>query len=94
MTWETSCIGPHLDLISGPAFQSKHFSDDPSNVALIKGENIGQGQILWEKSKYWPREDLEKYERFKLQPDDIVLAMDRPWVTAGLKFAVIRQGDP
>ncbi len=87
-------IAPFIDLISGPAFKSAHFSENPSDIALIKGENIGQGVIEWEKSKYWPASEFDAYEKFELFPGDIVLAMDRPWVTAGLKFAVLREGDP
>ncbi|MCH8876195.1 MAG: restriction endonuclease subunit S [Chloroflexi bacterium] len=93
MSWSETTLGPHVDLISGPAFKSRNFTDDPSDVPLVKGENIGQGIILWEKSKYWPRADSEGYERFSLQPSDVILAMDRPWVSAGLKYAVINERD-
>jgi len=94
MSWSETTLGPHIDLISGPAFKSRYFTDDTSDVPLVKGENIGQGMILWEKSKYWPRGDADGYKKFKLQPGDVVLAMDRPWVTAGLKYAVINERDP
>lgn len=94
MSWHETTLGPHIDLISGPAFKSQHFTDDPSDVPLVKGENIGQGMILWDKSKYWPRGDASQHEKFKLQVGDVVLAMDRPWVSAGLKFAVISERDP
>jgi len=94
LSWSETTLGPHIDLISGSAFKSRYFTDDPSDVPLVKGENIGQGLILWEKSKYWPRGDADGYEKIKLQPGDVVLAMDRPWVTAGLKYAVINECDP
>ncbi len=94
MSWSETTLGPHIDLTSGPAFKSRYFTDDPSDVPLIKGENIGQGMILWDKSRYWSRGDADGYEKFKLQAGDVVLAMDRPWVTAGLKYAVINEGDP
>ena len=87
-------IGECVEVVSGPAFKSAKFSDDPSDVPLIKGENVGQGYIAWEKSKYWPVNDIEGYERFSLSSGDIVLAMDRPWVTAGLKWARLRPYDP
>ena len=94
MSWSETTLGPHVDLISGPAFKSRNFTDDPSDVPLVKGENIGQGIILWDKSKYWPRADSEGYQRFFLLPGDVILAMDRPWVSAGLKYAVINERDP
>ncbi|MCR9095666.1 MAG: restriction endonuclease subunit S [bacterium] len=94
MSWRRTPLGEHIDLISGPAFKSAHFTADPEDVPLVKGENLGQGQILWAKSKYWPRADTEKYERFFLEPHDVVLAMDRPWVPAGLKFAAVPPDAP
>ena len=81
----TAEIGDYVDAISGPAYKSARFTDNPSDMPLIKGENIAQGYIAWEKSRYWPIEEAEEYERFRLVAGDIVLAMDRPWVTAGLK---------
>ncbi len=87
-------IGEFVEVVSGPAFKSSRFTDDPSDVPLIKGENIAQGHIAWEKSRYWPVTEAEEYERFRLAAGDIVLAMDRPWVTAGLKWARLRPHDP
>ena len=87
-------IGDFVDVVSGPAFKSDRFTNDPSNVPLVKGKNIAQGYIAWDKSKFWPVDDVEDYERFSLQPGDIVLAMDRPWVTAGLKWARLKEHDP
>ena len=87
-------LGPHVDLISGAAFKSRFFTDDSSDVPLVKGENLGQGMIIWEKSRYWPRADSDDYEKFALIPGDVVVAMDRPWVSAGLKYAVINERDP
>ena len=87
-------LGDYVEAVSGPAFKSAQFTDDPSDVPLIKGENIAQGYIAWEKSRYWPVGEADEYERFGLVADDIVLAMDRPWVTAGLKWARLKPHDP
>jgi type I restriction enzyme S subunit len=32
-------------------------------------------------------------ERYKLDLGDVVVAMDRPWITAGLKYSVVRKSD-
>ena len=87
-------IGDYVDAVSGPAYKSARFTNNPSDMPLIKGENIAQGYIAWEKSRYWPIGDAEEYERFRLVAGDIVLAMDRPWVTAGLKWACLKPHDP
>jgi type I restriction enzyme S subunit len=94
MTTHIVEIGDFVDVVSGPAFKSSCFTDDPSDVPLIKGENVAQGYIAWDKSKFWPAADAAEYERFALGPGDIVLAMDRPWITAGLKWARLKPHDP
>lgn len=94
MTARMAKIGELVEVVSGPAFKSAQFTDDPFDVPLIKGENVAQGYISWEKSKFWPVNETEGYERFKLGAGDIVLAMDRPWVTAGLKWARLKPHDP
>ncbi len=94
MTARMAEIGECVEVISGPAFKSARFTDDPSDVPLIKGENVAQGYIAWDKSKFWPAKDTEGYERFGLGAGDIVLAMDRPWVTAGLKWARLKLHEP
>ncbi len=87
-------LGEYVELISGPAFKSSLFTDNADDVPLVKGDNLGQGSINWQGSKFWPSNDVERYEKYRLMPGDVVLAMDRPWVTAGLKFAVISERDP
>lgn len=94
MKWEEVKLGEHVDLVSGPAFKSTEFTDNPDDVPLIKGENIGVGFILWEKSKYYPDDGAKYFQNFLLEPNDIVLAMDRPWIEAGLKYGWIRENDP
>lgn len=87
-------LGDYINCLSGPAFKSSQFTDNSYDVPLVKGDNLAQGYIKWEQSKYWPAKDVEEYKKYYLEPGDIVLAMDRPWVTAGLKFARIRESDP
>ena len=78
----------------GYAFKSDRFTDDLSDVSLVKGENVQQGYIDWAVSKRWPRDDRAGLEKYVLETGDIVLAMDRPWVTSGLKWAYIKKHDP
>lgn len=78
----------------GYAFKSNQFSGDPSDIPLVKGENVQQGYIKWDESRYWPKDDVADYKKYMLRTGDIVLAMDRPWVTSGLKWAYIKAHDP
>ena len=87
-------LGDCVNLLAGFPFKSQQFSDKPEDIPLVKGENVSQGCILWDISKRWPESDWEKMEKFHLLPGDVVIAMDRPWIPAGLKWAFIRDGDP
>jgi Restriction endonuclease S subunits len=94
MTMNKTTLGECVDFSNGYAFKSKFFSNDATQIPLVKGENLGKGSIHWEESKYWPLELTDGLEKFFLEVDDLVLAMDRPWVNDGLKFAWIKEGDP
>lgn len=87
-------LGRYTDIFPGFAFKSERFTDNPVDVALVKGENVQQGFIDWSASKYWSIVDADSFSKFELRVGDIVLAMDRPWVTAGLKWAYIKKHDP
>jgi type I restriction enzyme S subunit len=49
--------------------------------------------LRWDDAKRWPASDCAAYDRFALREGDVVLAMDRPWVKAGLKRAQISGED-
>jgi type I restriction enzyme, S subunit len=86
-------LGRYTEIFPGFAFKSNRFTDNPADVALVKGENVRQGFVDWSASKYWPATDADSSEKFELRAGDVVLAMDRPWVTAGLKWAYIKKHD-
>jgi len=86
-------LGAEVDLLPGYAFPSGGYTDAIDAVRLLRGDNIMQGYFRWEEAKGWPPGDCESYSRFALQEGDVVIAMDRPWVKAGLKRAQICEGD-
>lgn len=94
ITFKYAKLGEHADILAGPPFDSAAFTDKPDDIALVKGENVQQGYVDWTIAKRWPANDTESYKRYFLVPGDVVVAMDRPWVTAGLKWAYIKQNDP
>jgi len=92
--WMSTPLADHCEIFSGYPFASAEFTDDEADIHLVKGENIGQGEVLWDISKRWPKSQFDDLKRFHLAPGDVVLAMDRPWVPAGLKFAQIGYDAP
>lgn len=89
---ETS-LGEHIDLLAGFAFKSKGYTEDQSAMRLMRGDNIVPGAVRWEGAKYWPINDCEAYEKFQLKADDVLIAMDRTWIKAGIKYAVLSNED-
>ena len=91
--WVKTTLGAEIDLLAGFAFKSAQYTNDNDDIRLLRGDNIIQGCLRWEDVKRWPVDDTEEYERYQLEEGDIVLAMDRPWVKAGLKHATIAADD-
>lgn len=90
--WEETYLGDHIDLITGFPFKSSHYSQSGSGTKLLRGDNIQQGYFKWDKVKFW--ENIETlHENYFLKENDIILAMDRPWIEAGLKYAMITKYD-
>jgi len=91
--WKATTLGAEIDLLAGFAFKSAQYTNDDDDIRLLRGDNIIQGCLRWDDVKRWPAVDTEEYERYQLEEGDVVLAMDRPWVKAGLKHATISADD-
>ncbi len=91
--WVETSLGVEIDLLAGFAFKSSGYTDSDGGVKLLRGDNIVQGALRWDDVKRWPSSDSAEYRRYQLCAGDVVLAMDRPWVKAGLKHAAISEGD-
>ena len=89
---ETS-LGEHIDLLAGYAFKSAGYTDDQHAMRLMRGDNIVPGAVRWGGAKYWPIDDCDTYEKFQLFADDVLIAMDRTWIKAGIKYAVLSDDD-
>ena len=91
--WEEAALGDEVDFLAGFAFKSKGYTDDKSGIKLLRGDNIIQGRLRWEDVKRWPANDVKEYLKFELKENDVVLAMDRPWVSNGLKLSLMQSTD-
>ncbi len=91
--WEVVELGEVVDYITGYAFKSGEYTEDDSAPMLLRGDNIAQGSLRWENVKRWPNPVDGTYKKYWLKHDDVVLAMDRPWIPAGMKIARVRKDD-
>lgn len=86
-------LADEVDLLAGFAFKSAQYTTDWHGIRLLRGDNIIQDALRWDDVKRWPANDAQAYDRYQLREGDVVLAMDRPWVKAGLKHAMIAADD-
>lgn len=84
-------LGDVAEVFVGYPFRSETFATE--GVKLLRGDNISQGHIEWTDAVKLPFEFASDFSAFGLGEGDVVLAMDRPWVGAGLKFASVRKQD-
>ena len=83
--WKKEPLKDHATVFVGYPFPSEGYTSE--GIDIVGGYNLMQGYILWDESKHWP--DVAGYEQYLLRANDIVMAMDRPWVNGGFKIARI-----
>ena len=82
------------DVITGFAFRSNEYiSDAPEGVRLCRGANTLTGYFDWNETVYWPKNRLENLEGYLIKAGDIILAMDRPWISSGLKVCIFPENE-
>ena len=91
--WPLTPLGDVTQLLTGYPFTSAMYVEHPDAPRLLRGDNIAQGVLRWGGAKRWPQELTDHVQSYWLRKDDVVIAMDRPWIEAGLKFASVRESD-
>lgn len=91
--WISSQVGDHVDLLSGFAFKSSEYSENTEDIRLLRGDNIGQGFLRWRDAKRWDHSQYDDLSKYHLKVGDFVIAMDRTWVSGGLKVAEVQSKD-
>jgi type I restriction enzyme S subunit len=83
-----------VNIQTGYPFPSSKFKLSPEgNIALLRGINVGVNSVKWDDVVYWGISDQDKLNTFLLESGDIVLGMDRPWISAGARVAEIKEQD-
>ena len=91
--WESTRLGSRVELQPGFPFKSQNFSADGDR--LLRGSNVGVGRLIWtdDKTKYFPPARRAEVKDYELQEGDIVVAMDRPFISGGFKIATVTVDD-
>ena len=91
--WIHTTFDKHVDCLTGFAFKSSDYSNDTKDIRLLRGDNIEPGNLRWRDAKYWCDTEVENLKKYQLQEGDFVIALDRTWISAGLKVAEVTQAD-
>lgn len=86
-----STLSSFVSIDIGNAFKSSEFSEE--GIPLLRGQNIEPGSLRWDETKRFPLEKLQKFSHLFIKENDIILAMDRPIISTGLKLAKAKKID-
>jgi len=86
-----SKVGDFVEIQSGYAFKSEWFSD--SGIRLVRNVNIGHGRIEWADVARIPEDMSYQFQRFALGVGDILVSLDRPLISTGLKAVRVQDED-
>lgn len=89
--WEWVRFGDVIEMLNGYAFKSEWFK--PRGVRLLRNLNISHGTIDWAQPVFIDEQSASNYESFSLKEGDLVLSLDRPIISTGLKYAVVSKSD-
>jgi type I restriction enzyme S subunit len=84
-------IGNVAKIQSGYAFKSKDFKTQ--GIKLLRNTNILPNRIYWDDMACLPSELITEYPNYVLNVGDVILSLDRPIISTGLKVARISNKD-
>jgi type I restriction enzyme S subunit len=91
--WKVIKLKYLISIQAGYAFASSAYSHNAQDTRLLRGVNVNPGKITWNDVVYWPEKKMRGVEDFALAEDDMVMGMDRPWVSSGVRVARIKKVD-
>jgi type I restriction enzyme S subunit len=91
--WGASKLSRVCEVIPGFAFPSSGFLTDGTGMRLLRGVNVAPGTISWGEVVGWDGKLFPVPERFHLRAGDLVIGMDRPWISTGMRISVVTKAD-
>lgn len=89
--WNRSRFGDVVAMLNGYAFKSEWFM--PSGIRLVRNVNVSHGRLDWHRTACVSTAVAEEFSQFELAEGDVVLTLDRPIISTGLKVAVVEAHD-
>ncbi len=82
-----------VDLLPGFSYRSEDFLTDPGHARLLRGINVDVGALRWDDTVWVNESVASATSRFALATGDIVMGMDRPVISAGVRVARVGEAD-
>ncbi|MCQ4084354.1 restriction endonuclease subunit S [Streptomyces sp. RB6PN25] len=90
--WAKGKVSRLCEVIPGYAFPSDGFSPS-GKMRLLRGVNVSVDQTSWTDCVSWDEDRTPTPVRFHLRAGDLVLGMDRPWISSGMRITFIDEED-
>lgn len=71
--WVKCNLSSISTISTGFPFKGQLYTD--SGIRVVRGENVTIGSLRWDSIKCW-NTDLDKYDKYYLKEDDVVIGMD------------------
>jgi type I restriction enzyme S subunit len=91
--WKFGKAGFYVSVLPGYAFSSGDFSLHDSDTKLLRGINVGVGELRWDDVVYWVRKPSDGLDAYELAEGDVVIGMDRPLIADGMRVARVTLSD-
>lgn len=88
--YETT-VKDYVTIQGGYAFKSEWYSKE--GIRLLRNANIGHGSIEWDDTTRLPEKRRHEFSDFELRDGDILITLDRPIISTGLKVALVTKED-
>lgn len=90
-SWLSRPLKTYIDILPGYAFSSEDFKSD--GIPLLRGVNVTPEGIRWDDVVYWDQSISTNLSQFLLAENDLVVGLDRPWISSGTRVAFISSKD-
>ena len=84
-------IGSAAKLQSGYAFKSESFRTN--GIRLLRNANILPGKVYWDEAVFLNEADASRYPSYVLNDGDVLISLDRPIISSGIKVARVGSDD-
>lgn len=84
-------VGDLVGFQNGYAFKSEWFTND--GTRLLRNANVGHGVLRWDDVACVGERHVQEFARFALASGDVVVSLDRPIISTGVKVARVSVRD-